>query len=88
MLALVSALVLLSPDVTLPPERVQAYLKQVRIYRAPGELHHGLPALLPMAPAGGRYFNFQEGPTAPVVRVYAGPIPSRVTGQAVKVKKR
>jgi len=87
MLTLVSALVLLSPDVTLPPERVQQYLKQYHIYRVPGQVGHGLPALLPLT-SEGRYFNFQEGPKAPVVRVYSGPIPSHVTGMTIQVKKK
>ena len=126
MLTLVSALVLLSPQVSITPERAQQYLEQYHVYRVPGQPGHGLtaplplaplvlstprmlppaglphriyrvpgqpghgkPALLPLVPAaGGTYFNFQEGPASPVVRVYSGPIPSHATGATVQVKKR
>jgi len=123
MLTLVSALVLLSPQVSLTAERAQQYLEQYHVYRYPGRPGHGLlaivpldlrysesserprpkfpgiyrrlgqpehgkPALLPLVPgAGGTYFDFQEGPTAPLVRVYSGPIPSHVAGRTVQVKK-
>lgn len=81
MLALVSALVLLNPDV-----RAAQYLKNHRLFCPPGVVCHGIKAMLPARPPYGRYFAFQEGPTAPVVQVYAGPIPSRV-GRVVQVKE-
>lgn len=82
MLALVSALVLLSPDA-----RAEQYLKKFHVFCPPGIACHGPKAMLPVRSPYGRYFAFQEGPTSPVVQVYAGPIPSRV-GQVVQVKKR
>ena len=92
MLALVSALVLLGSDPSaVTAERSRQYFKDYHLFCAPDTICHGFKAPVPVSGPGrtwGGTFTFQEGPTTPQVKVYAGPLDPAAAARLALTKKR